>query len=78
MSDNDNKDVSRWFVIPYVLMNAFSVGNTIGATNDMIKNGYTEEGLGLLGIWLMASVYSGIRWYQIEKQIKDNNNQKTR
>lgn len=78
MSDNKKKDVSRWFEIPYLLMNGFSVGNTINATWSMIEDGYSEERLGILALWLMSSVWTGVRWYQIKKQINDNNNQKTR
>ena len=78
MSDDKKKDVSRWFEIPYLLMNAFSVGNTINATRSMIKDGYSEERLAILALWLLGSIYTGVRWYQVKKQINDNNNQKTR
>lgn len=78
MSDDKKKDVSRWFEISYLLMNGFSVGNTINATWSMIEDGYSKEQLAILALWLMNSVYTGVRWYQVKKQINDNNNQKTR
>ena len=67
------------FIIAYVILNGFAVGNTIKTTTHMINNGYDNTTMICLLLWLGITAHTARRIYQTERDKKNNeNNQKQR
>lgn len=57
----------------YIMINGVATGQTIGATKDMIKNGYDRDTMIVLLMYLLLVIYSAQRIYQIHKRLKNDN-----
>lgn len=56
------------------MLNGVATGQTIGATKDMIKNGYDRDTMIVLLMYLLLMIYTAQRAYQIYQKQKNNNN----
>lgn len=66
------------FIMLYLTINGIATGNTIRNTMHMIENGYERDKMITMLLWLLLIVYSAQRVYEVNRDRKKINNNKTR
>ena len=66
------------FIMLYLTINGFATGNTIRNAMHMIENGYERDKMITMLLWVLLIVYSAQRVYEVNRDRKKINNNKTR